>query len=177
MESFFSSFTWSHFWIILGVVLIVIEIVTVGFWALPLGLAALCTAMIAALGAEFYVQLGMFFLFSAIFVFSMQWFYRKYIRKSGKNIKTNISRMLGQKAMVVKAIKGEMERGEVKIGGETWSAVANDDVEFKVGDTVVVARVDGAKVLVRHEDYGHKTTKDEPQNSEPAEPAGDEKQS
>ena len=43
--------------------------------------------------------------------------------------------------------------------------------------TVLDAPLDGAKVLVRHEDYGHKTTKDEPQNSEPAEPAGDEKQS
>jgi membrane protein implicated in regulation of membrane protease activity len=41
-----------------------------------------------------------------------------------------------------------MELGQVKIGGEVWSAISEDSNEISKDTEVVVKRIDGVKVVV-----------------------------
>ncbi len=149
MDAFLHSLGWVHFWVIFATIMLIVEVFTTGFWALPFSVAAYVTALFAGLEAPFYIQLGIFVFGSAVCVFSMQWAYRKYIKKSKDDeLKTGVDRLIGQTAWVVKPIKGEFQRGEVKVGGEIWSAIGANDEELAEGGKVVVRKVDGAKLVV-----------------------------
>ncbi len=149
MDAFLHSLSWVHFWVVFGVAMLIVEVFTVGFWALPFSISSFLTALFAALGAPFYVQLGVFVFGSAVSVFSMQWVYRKYLKKSkDQELKTGVDRLIGQAAWVVSPIRGDFQRGEVKVGGETWTAVSESEEELAEGCKVIVRKVDGAKLVV-----------------------------
>ena len=68
-----------------------------------------------------------------------------------KDKRTNVSRLVGQKAMVEKAIT-EFEHGIVKVGYEEWSAESEDGAPIEAGEVVVVTGIIGVTLKVRKEE-------------------------
>jgi membrane protein implicated in regulation of membrane protease activity len=67
--------------------------------------------------------------------------------KVGK-IKTNIDALVGERAIVVTGI-GKFERGEVKIRGQIWTAVSEDNTAIEKNTECSVVRIEGVKAVVR----------------------------
>ncbi len=152
-DSFLDSFGWLHFWLVLGVVLGTIEALTASFFILPFSLGAFITALFSFLGLSVNAQLFIFAISSLIMMFVIQTVVKKYFTSDeGQSLKTNADALAGKKAVVVEPIEGSLRRGAVKIGGETWSAVADGEQRFEREDVVVIRSVSGATLAVGREE-------------------------
>jgi membrane protein implicated in regulation of membrane protease activity len=62
-------------------------------------------------------------------------------------LRTGTAALVGQRALVLERV--DADGGQVKIGGEVWSARPYDDSDvFEPGARVDVLRIDGATALV-----------------------------
>ncbi|MBN2697024.1 MAG: NfeD family protein [Bacilli bacterium] len=103
-------------------------------------------ALIVAIffGEEIIIQAIVFIVVSTLLLLGLRPLFKEYIRKN--EIKTNADKLIGKTATCLKAIK-DGERGEVKIDGKIWTAVANEDIS--VEEKVEVLAIDGVKLVVK----------------------------
>ena len=73
----------------------------------------------------------------------------KLFKNEGKD-DLNMNGIIGKNAIVIKTIDNLKGVGEVKIHGEKWSAVTENDGEIiETESQVEVLRVDGVKLVVK----------------------------
>lgn len=142
--------TW-HLWIIVGIVLSILEIFTSGFLVINFGIAAIITGLVAWAGVGFKVQVFTFAISSLILFALSRKLATKYLNKDKPEARTNVDALKDQSGIVTERIPGGLDRGQVKIGGEEWSAISEDNVEIPAGDKVVIVRVEGNKLVVKKE--------------------------
>jgi membrane protein implicated in regulation of membrane protease activity len=134
-------------WVVVAVLLLIAEATTSAFVAVYFGVAALAAAAIAAAGAGPAVQL---LAFAALAVGSLA-LTRPALKRAasrGGGIRTGVDAMAGRIGVVTRPI-GELDPGQVKIGGETWTARCYYDEEaIPAGSRVEVVKVEGVTALV-----------------------------
>jgi membrane protein implicated in regulation of membrane protease activity len=123
------------------------EVATSGLFILgPLAIAALLAAIASAVGLGI---LAPFIVFIAAAIGSL-WFLRPIARRHVRMpaaIRTGTAALVGGRALVVERV--DAHGGQVKIGGEVWSARAFfDDQVIEPGTNVEVAKIEGATALV-----------------------------
>jgi len=136
------------FWIILGVLLMVLEIFTPTFFVFWFGLGSLAAAIVAYFYENTIFELLTFIVVSGILVLST----RKLAKKiTGEEVRSiNVDEIIGKEAIVVEQIDNKLGKGIVKISGDMWRAVSvNDDVVIPSGEKVIIEKVEGAHVIVR----------------------------
>ena len=134
-------------WVVIAVVLLVAEATTSAFVAVYFGLAALVTAAVAAAGLGTPVQLIAFIALSVGGMLATRPALKRAAGKGG-GIRTGVDAMQGRVGVVTRPI-GELEPGQVKIGGETWTARCYYDEEaIPAGSRVEVVKVEGVTALV-----------------------------
>jgi len=103
-------------------------------------------ALIVAIFLPDYIilQVVIFIIVSVLLLLGLRPLFREYIRKN--EIKTNSDKLIGKIAICTKAIL-DGERGEVKIDGKIWTAIANEDIQLT--EKVEVLSIDGVKLVVR----------------------------
>ena len=133
-------------WMIAAGVLAVGEIATLGFFLGPIAVAATLTAIVALIGAPLAVQWLVFIAASAGTVVVLRPIARRHLR-TPPSIRTGTAALVGGRAVVLERV--DANGGQVKIGGETWSARAYDEDEtFEPGARVEVMKIEGATALV-----------------------------
>ena len=134
-------------WVVVAVVLLIAEATTSAFVAIYFGLAAIAAAAVAAAGLGVPVQLV---AFAALSVGALTLTRPALKRAAGKTaaIRTGVDAMQGRIGVVTRAI-AELEPGQVKIGGETWTARCFYDEEpIAAGSRVEVVKIEGVTALV-----------------------------
>jgi membrane protein implicated in regulation of membrane protease activity len=134
-------------WVVAAVVLVIAEATTTAFVAIYFGFAALVTAVVAVAGLPVALQLV---VFGVVSVGSMALTRPALSRAFGRTaaIRTGVDAMQGRIGMVVRPI-AELEPGQVKVGGETWTARSYYDGEsIPAGTRVEVVKVEGVTALV-----------------------------
>jgi len=133
-------------WSIAAAALGVGEIFTLGFILGPIALAAAVAAVVAAVGAGIEIQVAVFVLASIASLLVLRPIARRHLRSPGM-LKSGTAALVGQRALVVQRV--DADQGQVKIGGEVWSARPFDESEvFEPGARVDVMKIDGATALV-----------------------------
>ena len=133
-------------WMIAAGVLAVGEIATLGFFLGPIAVAATLTAIVALIGAPLAVQWLVFIAASLGTVVVLRPIARRHLRTPPR-IRTGTAALIGGRAVVLERV--DANGGQVKIGGETWSARAYDeDDAFEPGARVEVMKIEGATALV-----------------------------
>jgi membrane protein implicated in regulation of membrane protease activity len=135
-------------WVVIGVVLLAAEATTTAFVAIYFGVAALAAAVLALLGAGLAVELVAFGLLSVgALLLTRPALRRAASRPSG--LRTGVDAMRGRIGVVTAPI-AELEPGQVKVGGETWTARGyyDDGASIPAGTRVEVVRVEGVTALV-----------------------------
>ncbi|GAA3473551.1 NfeD family protein [Nonomuraea roseola] len=133
-------------WIILAVVLGVAEIFSLTAALGLLGVSALLTALVAAIGLPIPIQLLVFTLTSVAGLVVIRPLAMRNIRQPQLQ-RFGVDALVGKSAYVVKEVTGR--QGLVRIGGEEWSARAYDEtVVIPEGATVDVIEIEGATALV-----------------------------
>jgi membrane protein implicated in regulation of membrane protease activity len=67
--------------------------------------------------------------------------------KVGK-VKTNVDALVMEEALVTKKIS-KFGKGEVKVKGQIWTAVSEDNNEIEEGTVCSVVRIEGVKAIVK----------------------------
>ena len=132
-------------WIIAGIIFMIIEIFTPGFYFMSIGSAAILTGLAGYFVQNMLLQLFLFILLCFIFFVFLRKFALKFFIKN--NIETNAMALVGKTAKVTKMIS-ENERGYVKINGEEWVAISLEKKDFNIGEKVLIIKIDGTKVII-----------------------------
>ncbi len=143
------QFTWI-LWIVLGAVLIIAEIFTLGFVLLWFGIGALAAALVGWVGFGVGFQFLVFTVISIVLTAMSRTIFVKYFPHDEDAVKTGIDSLPGQIGTVTIASKGALQEGAVKVYGSVWTAFPIDDATPLVeGEKVEVVRVQGSSIYVR----------------------------
>jgi membrane protein implicated in regulation of membrane protease activity len=133
-------------WIIAAGVLAVGEIATMGFFLGPIAIAATLAAIVALVGGGLAAQWIVFIAASLASLLVLRPIARRHLR-TPVALRTGTAALVGSPAVVLERV--DRDGGQVKIGGEVWSARTYDeDDAFEPGARVEVMKIDGATALV-----------------------------
>ena len=133
-------------WTIVAVALAIGEIATLSLFLGPIALAAVLAAVVGALGAGIAIQLVVFIAGSLASLAVLRPIAVRHLRMPGR-LRTGTAALVGAKALVLERV--DVHGGQVKIGGEVWSARAYDESQvIEPGVRVDVVKIEGATALV-----------------------------
>ena len=148
-RGWFEQFRTWHVWLLLGLALVVVEILIPAFFVLWFGVGALVAALLAFLGMSQVIQVSAFLAISFLLLVFSRTIFQSTLFRSQQSVATNVEALKGQQAIVLKAIDGSLKTGSVKIGGEVWSAICEEETQILEGAKVEVLDVVGNKVRVK----------------------------
>jgi len=135
------------FWLAVMVVMLVIEIITLGLTTIWFAGGALVAFVLAMLNAPLMVQIFAFLIVSLLLLIFTRPIAVKYFNKD--RIKTNVETMIGRQAIVVSEVDNLQGIGRVTVGGQEWSArTVQDGITLPVGAVVIIKEVKGVKLIV-----------------------------
>ncbi len=133
-------------WLIIAGVCLIAEIITTGFLVFWLSIGALISMVVSLFTDNIFIQTAVFVISSAILIFATKPFVKKFAKT--KNVKTNAFSIIGQNGIVTKDIDSINSKGQVKIDGETWSAIGKNDMDIPKGTEIEVLEIKGVKAVV-----------------------------
>jgi membrane protein implicated in regulation of membrane protease activity len=134
-------------WLVVGLVLIAAEVASGEFVLLMLGGGALVAAGVTFFVGGWVVGAIAFAVASALLVFAVRPALRHRLERSLEHSVMHTKALVGATAVVVSRVDGH--GGQIKIGGDLWSARASDGHEvIEPGTTVTVLDIAGATALV-----------------------------
>lgn len=136
------------FWLVLLVVLIVIEILTLGLTTIWFAGGALTALILSLFDVSLVVQIPVFFIVSFVLLFFTRPYAVKHLNR--RTVRTNVQSLIGKSAVVTKSIDNIGGTGEISVSGNFWTARSEtDDCVIKKDALVTVVRVEGVKAIVR----------------------------
>ncbi|AKI98102.1 NfeD family protein [Kosmotoga pacifica] len=135
-------------WMIFGVVLLLIEILTPTFFFLWFSIAAFLSGILAMFELNLGWQVSAFAIVSTLLVIFTRPIAKKITGESPR--KVYVDELKNSVGKVIQDIDSKMGTGIVKISGESWRAVSVDpDRIIKEGEEVLIERVEGTTVYVK----------------------------
>lgn len=140
------------YWLIGVVVLLVIELLTMGLTTIWFAGGALAAFFVTLLGGSILVQMIVFLIVSFILLFFTRPVAAKYF--NGRREKTNTDSLIGKEAVVTEDIDNFAQKGIVVIGGMEWSARTADGSVIAKGQRVEIKEISGVKLMVQLKQQG-----------------------
>ena len=136
-----------QYWLIASGAFFIGEIITVGFLLFWFGVASLITMVVSFFTTNIIIQCIVFLVSSVILILATKPFVKKFL--NNENIVTNVNSLIGKKAIVIQDIDNLKSTGQVKIGGEIWSAQSESNDIISKDTEVEIVKIDGVKLIVR----------------------------
>ena len=137
--------------IAIGIICMIIEIITPGFLFCSFGVGAIVTGLTGRVFDNILIQLVIFSI-STLTSFLLMKRFAGFLLKKDVKSESNIYALKDKTAVVTKIILPH-QKGYVKIDGEEWSAIAEDQTAtMPEGSVVKILKTEGNKVIVAFED-------------------------
>jgi membrane protein implicated in regulation of membrane protease activity len=134
-------------WLTVLVVLVIIELLTMGLTTIWFAGGALVAAVVSLFQAPLALQVILFLIVSAILLFFTRPLAVKYFNKD--RVRTNAESLVGRQAIVISEIDNLQGIGQVNVGGMEWSAKTSvDGITLPVGTVATVLAISGVKLVV-----------------------------
>ncbi|MGN0304835.1 MAG: NfeD family protein [Lachnospiraceae bacterium] len=134
-------------WLVALVVLLIIEMATMGLTTIWFAGGALIAALLALAEMPVFIQLFAFLVVSLILLFCTRPLAINYFNRD--RAKTNVDELIGKQAVVLTEIDNLQGSGKVSLNGMEWSARAVSDTEhIPVGAVVNIRAIRGVKLIV-----------------------------
>lgn len=142
----FADLNLTMFWLIVLVVLVVIELLTMGLTTVWFAGGALVATIAAVFQTPLAVQVILFLAVSAVLlIFTI--LAVKYFNKD--RVRTNAESLVGRQAIVISEIDNLQGIGQVNVGGMEWSARTRiDGIRLPVGTVTTILGINGVKLIV-----------------------------
>lgn len=133
-------------WMLAAGLLAVGEMFTLSFFLGPVAVAAVMAAIVALAGGGVALQWIVFIAMSGATLLVLRPIARRHLR-TPTQLRSGTAALVGAPAIVLERV--DDRGGQVKIGGEIWSARSFDEDDvFEPGTRVEVFKIDGATALV-----------------------------
>ena len=139
--------TTSICWLVVFILLILIELATMGLTTIWFAGGAVAGFVASMLGANVVIQAAAFFAVSILLLFFTRPFAVRYINSN--KTKTNVDGLIGQKALVLEEINNIRETGCARLEGKEWTARSMNDTVIPKDTVVTVERIEGVKLIVK----------------------------
>lgn len=141
------TINFTYVWAILGIVLLITEVFTSTFFILFFGISALLVAMLRVVGLN---HLATEIIVFAVIGIAGTLIFRSKIVNSFRSTKTVSS----DKDQLIKLTEdiASGETGSVYYQGVPWTAINDSKVDFNKGETAVIDRIDGVKLILKPKD-------------------------
>lgn len=139
----------SIYWLLLFIILLVIEVLTMGLttiWFAGGALAAFVMSLL--LGNMLEIEVAVFIVVSVVLLlFTRPWAMRYLNRKT---IRTNSDSLIGATVRVTEEVNNIMGQGAAQADGKIWTARAADDgITFAKGELAIVTEIRGVKLILQ----------------------------
>lgn len=138
------------FWLIVFVVLLIVEIATMGLTTIWFAGGALVSFLAAYIGFGVVVQVVLFLIVSILLLVLTRPIAVKFFNQERQ--KTNVESLIGQKAVVKEAIDTIQATGRVEVNGMEWSAKTDAAGIIEANAIVIIKGIQGVKLIVEKEE-------------------------
>ena len=134
-------------WLGLFILLLVIEIITVGLTTIWFAAGALAALAANVLGANLIIQIIIFLAVSVVLlIFTRPWA-EKHLNR--KRVRTNYEREIGKVIQITEKVDNLDQTGKSVVDGQEWTVRSQNDSDiFEAGALARVAAVSGVKLIV-----------------------------
>lgn len=136
-----------YIWLILAGVFLIGEVMTAGFLIFWLSIGSLIAMIVSFFTDSIIIQTSIFVISSVILIFATKPLVKKFAKV--ETVLTNAKSLIGKKGIVTVDINSIKATGQVKIDGEIWSAIGEDETDIPKGAEIEVLEIKGVKVIVR----------------------------
>ena len=134
------------FWLIAAGIFFVGEMLTAGFLIFWLGVGSLLALVVSLFTSNLFVQTAIFVISSILLIFATKPLVDRFSKKD--TIPTNVYTLTGKKGIVIETIDPTEGKGQIKVGGEVWSALCDEDLVIPKDSEVEILRIQGVKAYV-----------------------------
>lgn len=134
------------FWLIAAGIFFIGEMLTTGFLIFWLGLGSLLALVVSLFTSNLIVQTASFVISSILLIFATKPLVDKFSKK--ENVPTNVYTLHGKKGIVLEEINPTEGKGQIKVGGEVWSAICSEDLIIPKDSEVEIIEIRGVKAFV-----------------------------
>ncbi|MBM4353193.1 MAG: NfeD family protein [Deltaproteobacteria bacterium] len=142
------DYEFGYFWVLAGMVLIILESLGAALALASIGVGALITAVFAFLGLLSLSGLLVVFVVASLAMFGISRPLAHRLTGEGNKVKTNTEAMLDRTGLVIRPIGGKTQPGYVKLSGDEWRAFPVADMAIPAGVQVVIRKVEGNTLTV-----------------------------
>ncbi|HBN83380.1 MAG TPA: NfeD family protein [Clostridiales bacterium] len=136
----------TYVWVGLIILFLIIEASTMGLTTIWFTIGAIFALIAAGFGWAIEVQITIFIIISLILLIFTRPIALKYLKVG--HTKTNVNAIIGKTGIVIIPIP-EKDRGQVKVGGQIWTAIGLDGESMDLHEEVEVVAVEGVKLIVK----------------------------
>ena len=136
----------SIIWLVAAIIFLIIEALSVQLISIWLAGGAIVAMVLALLNVNFWIQVLIFAVVSLILIILTRPLVKRILNKNVEA--TNADRSIGKEAAVTSEINNVLGKGQVNLSGQIWSARSSDDSVINEGETVIVEKIDGVKLIV-----------------------------
>lgn len=133
------------FWLIASAIFFVAEIFTTGFLIFWFGIGALAAFLVSFFTTNLCIQFIVFIVVSTILLIFTRPLINKFLPTKNL-VPTNIYSIMDKEGIVMENINNIDYSGKVRVNGELWSAISDNNLEK--GTKIKVIKVDGVKLKV-----------------------------
>lgn len=134
-------------WTLIGFICLILELTSGDFFIMCFSIGAFITAIGAAVGANFTVQVIIFAIASLLCLLFVRPLALKYFHRKDPDRPSNVDAMVGRLGVVTEDIPAK-GYGRVKIDGDSWKACGEGDVAIDKGVRVKVTDINSIIITV-----------------------------
>lgn len=134
-------------WLGILILMVMIEIVTLGLTTIWFAGGALVAFVASLLGAGVPLQITLFIVVSVLLLIGTRPFAVKYFNR--ERVKTNAESLIGEIGIVLSDIDNLRATGAVQVNGQEWTARSKDNVLIEKGREVRIEEISGVKLMVK----------------------------
>lgn len=136
------------FWLGLMVILLVIEIITVGLTCIWFAGGALAAFIVSAVGGPLWLQAVIFLVVSLTMLYFTRPWAMKYVQP--RKVRTNYEEILGKDVRVMERVDNIQGTGKAVYNGMEWTARSEkEEVVLEPDELAEVTSIEGVKLILR----------------------------
>ncbi|MGL6199995.1 MAG: NfeD family protein [Lachnospiraceae bacterium] len=148
-----SNIPTTYIWLALLIILLVIEIITVGLTSIWLAGGALAGLLVDILGLSLPWQIGAAVIVTAVLLYFTRPFAIKHINRNHE--RTNYEGIIGKVIRITETVDNINQTGSAVLNGAEWTVrSAQDEIILKPGTIVKVVKITGVKLIVEQYEEG-----------------------
>lgn len=137
-------------WIGVLVLMLIIEVVTLGLTTIWFAGGALVAFISSLLGAPLPLQIVLFLVVSVVLLLVTRPIAVKFFNKD--RVKTNADSLIGKSAVVLEEVNNLQATGLVQVDGQEWTARSSDDSIIEKGKEVLIEQISGVKLIIKEKE-------------------------